>query len=108
MQLSSHQRVKAISEKLHTQGIPYKLITRWQPQMDFCVPKHRVTPILDVLRAAEALEDDERLFAAIQHLKGVGPKTLAALADPERLQEDYKVKTFIKWISKRKPSVSEI
>ena len=104
----TNQRVKAIGEKLNTQGIPYKLITRWQPQMDFCVPKHRVTPILDVLRAAEALENDERLFAAIQHLKGVGPKTLAALAEPEVLRKNYKVKTFIKWISKRKPSVSEI
>ena len=104
----TNQRVKAIGEKLHKEGIPYKLITRWQPQMDFCVPKHRVTPVLDVLRAAEALEDDERLFAAIQHLKGVGPKTVAALADPEVLRKNYKVKAFIKWISKRKPSVPEI
>ena len=104
----TNQRVKAIGEKLHKEGIPYKLITRWQPQMDFCVPKYRVTPVLDVLRAAEALEDDERLFTAIQHLKGVGPKTLAALDDPEVSRKNYKVKTFIKWISKQKPSVSEI
>ena len=76
--------------------------------MDFCVPQHRVTPVLDVLHAAEALEDDERLFTAIQHLKGVGPETLAALADPEVLRKNYKVKTFIKWISKQKPSVAEI
>ena len=76
--------------------------------MDFCVPKHRVTSVIDVLRAAEDMEDDERLFAAIQHLKGVGPKTLAALADPEGLRKHYKAKTFIKWISKRKPSVAEI
>ena len=47
-------------------------------------------------------------FAAIQHLKGVGPKTLAALADPEVLRKHYKAKTFIKWISKQKPSVAEI
>ena len=47
-----------MGEKLYKEGIPYKLITRWQPQMDFCVPKHSVKSVLDVLHAAEDLDDD--------------------------------------------------
>ena len=104
----TNKRVIEVGRILRAAGIAYKYSTRQSPAMYFAVPKWRVEPVLDVLRVAEALDNDKRLAAAIPHLKGVGPKTLAKLPDVDRLRKHPKIRAFLKWLSHGKPSVAEI
>lgn len=67
--LCTNKRVSEVGKQLQRTGIAYKSSTRQSPQMYFAVPKLRLEPILDVLRAAESLNNYQRLSAAIQHLR---------------------------------------
>ena len=105
----TNKRAKEIGKQLQRDGILYKICTRDNPTPHLGVPKMRVSPVIDVLRAAENFNDEQRILAAIQHVKGVGEKTLIHFrSKPHEIWHSTKTETFLAWLAKGVPTVMEV
>ncbi len=100
---------KEIGQLLQQDGVLYKMCTRDNPRPHLGIPSWRVIPVVDILRAAEDFDDVQRILAAIQHVRGVGKKTLARFRkDPAAMWIHPNTTEVVAWLAKGIPSVSEI
>ena len=67
----TNKGAKEVGQVLQRAGILYKICTRDTPTPHLGVPKVRVSPVIDVLRAAEDFYDEKQILAAMQHVKGI-------------------------------------
>ena len=94
---------------LQQDGVLYKICTRDNPRSHLGIPSWRVIPVVDVLRAAQDFDDVQRILAAIQHVKGVGKKTMTRFRkDPAAMWMHPNTTEVVAWLAKGIPSVSEI
>ncbi len=105
----TNKGAKEIGQALLQSGILYKIRTQDNPIPHLGVPKVRVSPVIDILRAAEDLNDEQRILAAVQHVKGVGEKTFEHfLKNPHEIWHSSKTEAFLTWLAKGIPSVIDV
>ena len=105
----TNKGAKNIGKMLQRDGILYKMSTRDNPTPHLGVPSWRVIPVIDVLRAAEDFEDVQQILKAMQHVLGVGTKTMERFRrDPASIWFHPKTTKVVEWLAKGIPSVSEI
>ncbi len=105
----TNKRAKEVGKQIQQASILYKICTRDNPTPHLGVPKIRVSPVIDVLRAAEDLNDEQRILSAIQHVKGIGEKTLERFRNnPHEIWHSTKTETFLVWLAKGVPTAMEV
>jgi superfamily I DNA/RNA helicase len=105
----TNKSAKEIGLQLQQDGVLYKMCTRDNPRPHLGIPSWHVIPVVDILRAAEDFDDVQRILAAIQHVKGVGKKTMTCFRkDPAAMWMHPNTSEVIAWLAKGIPSVSEI
>ncbi|MDE0634931.1 MAG: ATP-dependent helicase [Candidatus Poribacteria bacterium] len=105
----TNKGAKEIGLLLQQDGVLYKMCTRDNPRPHLGIPSWRVIPVVDILRAAEDFDDVQRILAAIQHVKGVGKKTMTRFRkDPAAMWMNPNTTEVVAWLAKGIPSVSEI
>lgn len=105
----TNKGAKEIGLLLQQDGVLYKMCTRDNPRPHLGIPSWRVIPVVDILRAAEDFDDVQRILAAIQHVKGIGKKTMTRFRkDPAAMWMHPNTTEVVAWLAKGIPSVSEI
>lgn len=105
----TNKGAKEIGLLLQQDGVLYKMCTRDNPHPHLGIPSWRVIPVVNILRAAEDFDDVQRILVAIQHVKGVGKKTMTRFRkDPAAMWMHPNTTEVVAWLAKGIPSISEI